>query len=57
MQLFPDKVAILSNSAGSSDDDDFRMAKATEIAFNLPVIKHKAKKPGCLAEVDLYLAY
>jgi HAD superfamily phosphatase (TIGR01668 family) len=50
-ELFPNGLAILSNSAGSCDDDDFVMAKKTEESIGIPVIRHEIKKPGCLDEV------
>lgn len=47
-----DRVAILSNSAGTSSDDvDFRDAVALEEALGVPVIRHVEKKPGGLQEV------
>jgi phosphatidylglycerophosphatase GEP4 len=50
-ELFPKGVAILSNSAGTLDDDNYKMAIASEQAIGLPVIRHRVKKPGCLPEV------
>jgi phosphatidylglycerophosphatase GEP4 len=47
----PGSIAILSNSAGSCDDVNFAMAKKTEESMDIPVIRHEAKKPGCLDEV------
>ena len=47
----PDKVAILSNSAGTRDDADYRDAIAIEAALGIPVIRHDEKKPGGLHEV------
>jgi hypothetical protein len=47
----PEAVAVLSNSIGSCDDDDFKMAIKTEKIIDIPVIKHEIKKPGCLKEV------
>ena len=49
--LFPDAVAILSNSVGSCDDDNYLGASEAEREIGLPVIRHKLKKPACLAEV------
>lgn len=49
--MFPGGVAILSNSAGSSDDEGWKMATKTENSIGLPVIRHMTKKPGCLNEV------
>jgi hypothetical protein len=54
--LFPNAIAILSNSAGSCDDVGFEMAIKTEKNIGLPVIRHEIKKPGCLKEVyDCYI--
>lgn len=50
-RVFPKGVAILSNSAGTLDDDNYKMAIASERAIGLPVIRHRVKKPGCLPEV------
>lgn len=57
-RVFPKGVAILSNSAGTLDDDNYKMAIASERAIGLPVIRHRVKKPGCLPEVriDFYLS-
>ena len=46
-----DKVAILSNSAGTRDDPGYEDAKAIEGALGIAVIKHDDKKPGGLREV------
>jgi hypothetical protein len=53
VELFPNAVAILSNSAGSGDDEGFKMALETEALMKLPVIRHRMKKPGCLNEVSV----
>jgi phosphatidylglycerophosphatase GEP4 len=50
-RLFPQAVAILSNSVGSCDDVGYAGALATEAHLKLPVIRHKLKKPACLHEV------
>jgi phosphatidylglycerophosphatase GEP4 len=50
-ELFQANVAILSNSAGSSDDTDYQMAVETEKTMGIEVIRHKIKKPACLDEV------
>ena len=47
----PECIAILSNSVGTEDDFQFKGAIATELAMNIPVIRHKQKKPACLDEV------
>mmetsp|Transcript_41646 Transcript_41646/g.50680 ORF Transcript_41646/g.50680 Transcript_41646/m.50680 type:complete len:234 (+) Transcript_41646:204-905(+) len=44
-------VAILSNSAGTNDDPDYRDAAAIETHLGVSVIRHAEKKPGGLSEV------
>ena len=44
-------VAILSNSAGTRDDPDYKDATTIEQALGIAVIRHDEKKPGGLAEV------
>jgi len=46
-----ERVAILSNSAGTNDDADFCDAHAVEAALGIAVIRHQEKKPGGLPEV------
>jgi phosphatidylglycerophosphatase GEP4 len=46
-----DRVAILSNSAGTNDDVDFKDAIHIEQTLGIPVIRHAEKKPGGLPEV------
>jgi len=46
-----DKVAILSNSAGTNDDADFGDAIKLEQSLGIAVIRHQEKKPGGLQEV------
>jgi phosphatidylglycerophosphatase GEP4 len=48
-----DRVAILSNSAGTMADDgpDFTQALAIEVAMGISVIRHEEKKPGGLQDV------
>lgn len=53
-EVFPKGVAILSNSAGTLDDENNKMAIASEKAIGLPVIRHRVKKPGCLPEVYIH---
>ena len=48
-------MAILSNSAGSGDDNGFVDAIKVEAMTGLPVIRHKFKKPACAAEVLEFL--
>jgi len=44
-------LAILSNSAGSKDDLNFKEAKEIELKTGLQVIKHKYKKPKVYNEI------
>lgn len=44
-------VAILSNSAGTKDDPDYKDAAMIEETLGIAVIRHDEKKPGGLAEV------
>ena len=44
-------VAILSNSAGTQDDPDYKDAAMIEESMGIAVIRHDEKKPGGLAEV------
>lgn len=44
-------VAILSNSAGTNDDPQFRNAIEIEESMGIKVIRHSEKKPGGLEEV------
>jgi phosphatidylglycerophosphatase GEP4 len=46
-----ERVAILSNSAGTLDDVDYLDAQQLEAALGLKVIRHAEKKPGGLSEV------
>jgi phosphatidylglycerophosphatase GEP4 len=45
-------IAILSNSAGSSDDKDYKELKIVENNLKLFVIKHKNKKPNVNEEIN-----
>lgn len=44
-------LAVLSNSAGSSDDIDYKESSAIENSLGLAVIKHKHKKPNVYTEI------
>jgi phosphatidylglycerophosphatase GEP4 len=46
-----EQVAIMSNSAGTKDDPEYKDAIEIEQALGIPVIRHDEKKPGGLAEV------
>ncbi len=51
---FGKNLAILSNSAGSADDNAFRDAKNIEKSLGISVIRHKKKKPSCIDEVEMH---
>ena len=48
---------------GTGDDVDYAMARETENAMKIPVIRHEHKKPACMDEVrtqcyaKLYMNY
>ena len=44
-------MAILSNSAGTQDDLDYKDATMIEESMGIAVIRHDEKKPGGLTEV------
>jgi phosphatidylglycerophosphatase GEP4 len=46
-----EKIAILSNSAGSRDDANGKEAQALRDNLGLPIIRHRWKKPNCGDEV------
>ena len=45
------RVAVLSNSAGTKDDVGYRDALAIEQSLGMDVIRHDEKKPGGMQEV------
>ncbi|EGG21398.1 hypothetical protein DFA_01280 [Cavenderia fasciculata] len=49
-----DKVAIISNSAGSSDDTDFKKAQQIESSLGMHVIRHGTKKPDGIDQVSAH---
>ena len=52
MEIFGrDRVAIVSNSAGTKDDTDYKDAIEIEEALGINVIRHDEKKPGGMEEV------
>lgn len=55
-KCYPDKVLIVSNSAGSSDDAGYMQAKRLEENTGVAVLRHKLKKPGCRDEILEYFA-
>lgn len=46
-----ENVAIISNSAGTDDDLNYKDAEEIENQLNIAVIRHKEKKPGGIKEV------
>jgi len=46
-----DNVAILSNSAGTRDDEEYKDALKIEHDMGINVIRHDVKKPGGMKEV------
>lgn len=46
-----ERIAILSNSAGTKDDEEYRDAERIEASLGIQVIRHSEKKPGGLDEV------
>ncbi|KAG7345770.1 HAD phosphatase family IIIA protein [Nitzschia inconspicua] len=46
-----ENVAIMSNSAGTRDDPEYKDAQQIETALGIAVIRHEEKKPGGLQEV------
>ncbi|CCC71502.1 hypothetical protein NCAS_0H01920 [Naumovozyma castellii] len=52
---YPDNaILIVSNSAGSSDDLDYKQAKLLEDRTGVSVLRHSTKKPGCKDEILQY---
>jgi len=52
---YRDRLLVVSNSAGSSDDVDHRQERMLEEAIGVKVLRHSIKKPGCHKEVADYL--
>ncbi|KAJ2356913.1 hypothetical protein IWW50_001646 [Coemansia erecta] len=51
LREFPDRVLVVSNSAGTHDDPGFRAAHEVEAALGVPVLRHREKKPRCGQEI------
>lgn len=49
-----ERILIVSNSAGTSDDKDFKQAQVLESSTGVTVLRHATKKPGCHPEVLEY---
>ncbi|KAF8953107.1 hypothetical protein BGZ46_003280 [Entomortierella lignicola] len=45
-EVYKDQVVIVSNSAGTNDDKDYKQAKAIEKALQVSVLRHQLKKPS-----------
>ena len=56
LEFGKDRVAILSNSAGTKDDPGYKAAISIEEALGINVIRHNEKKPGGLSEVMEHFA-
>ncbi|KAJ2665482.1 hypothetical protein IW148_001603 [Coemansia sp. RSA 1199] len=51
LKEFPSRVLIVSNSAGTRDDPEYRSARAVEHALGARVLRHSEKKPRCGQEI------
>ncbi|KAJ3417357.1 hypothetical protein HDV05_004822 [Chytridiales sp. JEL 0842] len=49
-----ENVLIVSNSAGTPDDVDYKHAKIVEEALDVPVLRHAEKKPAGGGELKAY---
>ena len=45
-------MAILSNSAGSADDKDYKEADQIQAQLGIGVIWHRKQKPGCWDDIE-----
>ncbi len=52
--IFGDRIAIMSNSAGTDDDKNYEDAKKIESDLGIKVITHSRKKPAGVESVVLY---
>lgn len=52
----PERILIVSNSAGTDDDKHHAQAKTLEENTGVSVLRHSIKKPGCLDEIKQYFA-
>ncbi len=53
-EVFGDRVVIVSNSAGTRDDKDFRDAQLIEDVLGIKVLRHIWKKPAGILPVKEY---
>lgn len=51
-----DRLLIVSNSAGTNDDQDHEQAAKLERDTGVTVLRHATKKPGCHGEILAYFA-
>lgn len=47
-------MVIVSNTAGSSDDGDGKLAATLEANTGVKVLPHTQKKPGCHQEIESF---
>lgn len=47
-------LLIVSNSAGTNDDQEHQQARILEKRTGVPVLRHTTKKPGCHEEIMQY---
>lgn len=47
-------LLIVSNTAGSNDDIDYKQARKIESVTGVTVLRHSIKKPGCYKEILKY---
>ncbi|MCX6708788.1 MAG: hypothetical protein NTW67_04050 [Candidatus Woesearchaeota archaeon] len=50
-RVFGDRMAIMSNSAGTRDDADYEDAQQIERDLGIAVLRHDRKKPGGIESV------
>lgn len=50
----PEKIIIVSNTAGTDYDSDYKQAHLLEKNTGVSVLKHSTKKPGCYEEILSY---
>ena len=48
------KILIVSNTAGTNQDADYKHAQVLEKNTGVPVLKHSTKKPGCYEDILSY---
>lgn len=57
MDSYPKQnILIVSNSAGTEDDQGHLQAKILETNTGVSVLRHSTKKPGCHAEIAEYFS-